>query len=110
MKDERTEFSKRVIELIQSVPKGKVATYGLIARLAGHPQGSRGVGWLLHSSTHKYKLPWQRIIKSSGRLSFPEHSESFMIQKSKLEAEGVIVVNGRVDLKKFLWKGDAIDH
>lgn len=104
MKDIRTEFSRKVIELIKSVPKGKVATYGLIAKLAGSPQGARGVGWLLHSSTHKYKLPWQRIIKSGGRLSFPVHSEKFDLQKRKLEAEGVIVENGKVDIKKYLWK------
>ena len=101
MKDTRTEFSKKVIELIQSVPKGKVATYGLIARLAGNPQASRHVGWLLHSSTQKYDLPWQRIIKSDGSLSFPKDSQSFIMQKQLLEDEGVLVKNGRVDLKKF---------
>lgn len=101
--DTRTEFSKRVIKLIRSVPRGKVATYGLIAKLAGNPQGSRGVGWLLHSSTQKYKLPWQRIIKSSGRLSFPELSALHVRQKRLLEDEGVVFVNGRVNLKKYLW-------
>jgi methylated-DNA-protein-cysteine methyltransferase-like protein len=101
--DPRTDFSKKVIGLIQSVPRGKVATYGLIAQLAGKPTGSRGVGWLLHSSTNKHRLPWQRIIKSGGRLSFPVDSRSFMLQKLKLEAEGVEVVSGRVDLKKYLW-------
>lgn len=110
MKDIRTEFSKKVIALIRSVPKGKVATYGLIAKLAGSPQGARGVGWLLHSSTHKHKLPWQRIIKSNGQLSFPEHSQKFDLQKRKLEAEGVIVDNGRVDLKKYLWKKNSANE
>ncbi len=107
MKDTRTEFSKKVIELIQSVPKGRVATYGLIARLAGNPHGSRRVGWLLHSSTQKYDLPWQRIIKSDGSLSFPEHSQNFIMQKLQLEAEGIIIKNSRVDLKKFLWMNDS---
>lgn len=104
MKDKRTAFSKKVIELIQSVPKGAVATYGLIARLAGNSRSSRHVGWLLHSSTQKYDLPWQRIIKSDGRLSFPEYSQSFIMQKNQLEVEGIIIINGRVDLKKFLWR------
>lgn len=103
MNDDLTEFSKNVIELIHSVPKGKVATYGLIARLAGHPRGARRVGWLLHSGTHKYDLPWQRIIKSDGSLSFPIDSPSYIMQKNELEAEGIIVKNGRVNLKKFLW-------
>lgn len=104
MENSHTEFSKKVIELIKSVPKGKVATYGLIADLAGNARGSRGVGWLLHSSTRKHKLPWQRIIKSSGRLSFPVGSANFIKQRDKLEAEGIVVVNGRVDLKQYLWQ------
>lgn len=107
MNDTRTEFSRKVIELIQSVPKGTVATYGLIARLAGSPRGSRRVGWLLHSSTQKYDLPWQRIIKSDGSLSFPEHSPSFLMQKHQLEAEGIVIKNNRVDLNQFLWRGDS---
>ncbi|MCA0402706.1 MAG: MGMT family protein [Proteobacteria bacterium] len=106
MNNNRTEFSKKAIELIRSVPKGKVATYGLIARLAGNPQSSRRVGWLLHSSTQKYALPWQRIIKSDGKLSFPPDSVNFIMQKQLLEAEGIIVKNGRVNLKQFLWKND----
>ncbi len=104
MKDTRTEFSNKVIKIIKSVPKGRVATYGQIALLAGHPKGARGVGWLLHSCTHKHGLPWQRIIKSSGRLSFPDYSTNFIRQREKLEAEGVSVINGRVDLKRFLWE------
>lgn len=107
MNDTLTEFSKKTIELIQSVPKGKVATYGLIARLAGNPRGSRRVGWLLHTGTQKYDLPWQRIIKADGRLSFPEDSPNFIMQKYQLEAEGITIKNGRVDLKKFLWKNDS---
>jgi methylated-DNA-protein-cysteine methyltransferase-like protein len=102
--DTRTEFSKRVIQLIQNIPEGKVATYKLIATLAGRPQGARGVGWLLHSSTLKYQLPWQRVIKSNGQLSFPEASHHYHQQKKILEKEGVIITNGRVDLQKYLWK------
>ncbi|KTC74689.1 methylated-DNA--protein-cysteine methyltransferase [Legionella birminghamensis] len=104
MNNTRTGFSNTVIKLIQSVPEGQVATYGLIAQLAGNPRGSRGVGWLLHSCTEKHQLPWHRIIKSNGQLPFPKDSPYFTIQKSKLEEEGVIVENGRVDLKTFLWK------
>lgn len=98
-----TEFSKRVIELIRAIPKGSVATYGLIARLAGNSRGARSVGWLLHSSTQKYDLPWQRVIKADGSLSFPKHTPNFDLQKTYLEAEGVILKNGCVDLKRFLW-------
>ncbi len=101
--DSRTEFSKQVVKLIASIPKGKVATYGQIAKLAGKPHGARGVGWLLHSSTRSRRLPWQRVIKAGGRLSFPEWSGAWSLQKRLLEKEGVILNNGRIDLKKHLW-------
>jgi methylated-DNA-protein-cysteine methyltransferase-like protein len=103
MADARTQFSTKIIELIQSVPKGKVATYGLIAELAGKPGASRAVGWLLHSSTRKHALPWQRIIKSGGLLSFPVSTANFTRQQRLLQAEGVEIENGKVDLKKYLW-------
>ncbi len=101
--NETTEFSKKVIKLIKAIPEGKVATYGMIAKLAGKTQGSRGVGWLLHSSSQAHELPWQRVIKSDGKLSFPEMSEPYIRQKRLLELEGVLVERGKVDLKKYLW-------
>ncbi len=104
MNSQQSYFTQRVIKIIRSVPRGKVATYGLIAKLAGKPRGARGVGWILHSSTHKYKLPWQRIIKSDGKLSFPVDSSKYVSQLRTLEAEGILIINGRVDLKKYLWK------
>ena len=100
----KTDFSVNVIKLILKIPRGKVATYGLIAKLAGKPQGSRGVSWLLHSSTKKYGLPWFRVINSQGKISMPEGSRGHARQKKFLENEGVVFENGRVDLKKFLWK------
>jgi methylated-DNA-protein-cysteine methyltransferase-like protein len=102
--DTQTEFSQKVIKLIKSIPRGKVATYGLIAKLAGNPLGSRAVGRLLHSSTKKHKLPWQQVIKSGGKLSFAELSDACIRQKELLEMEGIVFTNGHVDLKKYLWQ------
>lgn len=102
--DTRTDFTKKVIKLIKAIPEGKVATYGLIAKLAGKPQGSRGVGWILHSSTQGNDLPWQRVIKSGGSLSFPLMSSEYLRQKRLLELEGVeFTSSGKIDLKKYLW-------
>jgi methylated-DNA-protein-cysteine methyltransferase-like protein len=105
--DTRTEFSRKVIKLIRSIPRGKVATYGQIAKLAGKPQGSRGVAWILHSSSRAHALPWQRVLNGKGRISFPEDSREYARQKALLESEGVEFVNGRVDLPEFLWKKPA---
>lgn len=99
-----TEFSVAVIELIKAIPKGTVATYGLIALLAGKPQGARQVGWLLHSSTNKHQLPWHRVIKAGGILSFPKYSSDYNRQKELLENEGIIFLNGRIDLTRYLWQ------
>ncbi|MCC7459954.1 MAG: MGMT family protein [Proteobacteria bacterium] len=107
--NEQTPFSKNVIKLIKMIPKGKVATYGQIARLAGSPWGARGVGWLLHSSTKKHNLPWQRVIKSGGSLSFPKTSKTFSLQKKLLEKEGVTLKTGRVNLKTHGWSPKSIE-
>jgi methylated-DNA-protein-cysteine methyltransferase-like protein len=99
-----TEFSTQVIQLIRSIPKGKVATYGQIAQLAGKPQGSRGVAWLLNSSSSAHKLPWYRVLNSKGKISFSPGSASHKKQKRLLQSEGVIFVEDQIDLKKFGWK------
>jgi len=99
-----TDFTKRVIKLIGAIPKGRVATYGQIAKLAGKPHGARGVSWILHSSTRKHLLPWQRVVGAKGKISFPIDSGHFVLQSRKLEREGVAVRYGKVDLAEFGWK------
>ena len=99
------EFSQKVIDLIKKIPEGKVASYGQIAKLAGKSQGSRGVAWILHSSSKLYKLPWQRVINSQGKISFPKDSSYFRKQKSLLIKEGVEVErDGSVDMSVYQWK------
>jgi methylated-DNA-protein-cysteine methyltransferase-like protein len=100
-----TDFSRKVIALIQKIPRGKVATYGQIAKLAGNPYGSRGVAWILNSSSKKHRLPWQRVLSSKGKISLPQGSLAANAQKRKLEREGVRVgPNLSVDLKRYQWK------
>lgn len=101
-----TEFTQKVIALIQSIPKGKVATYGLIAKLADNPRGARGVVWILHSCSKSHELPWHRVIKSNGELAFPMMSKTYQKQKTLLAKENVLLANNRVDLVKKLWKGE----
>jgi len=100
-----TPFSKAVLTLIKEIPKGKVATYGQIAALAGNPRGSRGVSWILHSSTKPQKLPWHRVINSKGKISFPWGTPAHHNQKNLLRKEGIEVSeNGTINLKKYGWK------
>jgi methylated-DNA-protein-cysteine methyltransferase-like protein len=100
-----SEFTAKVMKMVRSIPEGKVATYGQIAELAGKPQGSRGVGWILHSSSTAHKLPWHRVINSKGQISFEVGTHNFRKQKRMLEKEGVeFQVEGKLDLKKYQWK------
>lgn len=100
-----TEFTKKVLSTIKKIPKGKVATYAQIAKLAGKPQGVRGVVWILHSSSGTNDLPWHRVINAKGRISFAEMSEQWFRQKGLLEKEGVIFTEGDVvDLEIYQWK------
>jgi methylated-DNA-protein-cysteine methyltransferase-like protein len=100
-----TEFTQKVMRLVKRIPRGKVATYGQIARLAGKPHGARGVGWILNSSSETYGLPWQRVLNSRGRISFPKKTKEHQRQKALLTKEGVrLGANGEVDLDRFQWK------
>ena len=102
---EISEFTKKVLKQIHSIPAGKVATYKQIAELAGKPQGSRGVAWILHSCSTTYKLPWHRVLNSKGKISFDRQTHNFRQQKKRLENEGVVINSeGQLDLAKFQWK------
>jgi len=113
MKDRRSrahhnERSRRIWETVARIPPGQVATYGQIADAAGYPRGARLVGHALRHCPDGLELPWHRVINAQGTISFPHDSESFRTQKSLLEAEGVVFLNGRVNLKRFRWQ-DSLD-
>lgn len=98
-------FTKKVMQYIQQIPKGKVATYKQIAALAEKPHGSRGVAWILHSCSTTYKLPWHRVLNAQGKISFDRKSYNFREQKKRLEKEGVVLnQEGRLNLARFQWK------
>lgn len=100
-----SEFSKKVIAVIQKVPKGKVATYKQIAALAGKPHAVRAIAWILHSSSKAHNLPWQRILNAQGKISFPVSSRSYKKQKSLLQKEGIRFPDGgRIDLARYQWQ------
>lgn len=95
------EFTKKTINIILSIPKGKVMTYGQIASLAGSPRGARQVVRILHSMSGKYNLPWHRVINVKGELSIQDE-ELFYSQRRSLESEGIQFIKERqVDLTKY---------
>jgi len=100
-------FCASVREWIAAIPFGKVATYGQIAHLAGKPWGARQVAWILHSQSEKYRLPWQRVIGTNGRISLPP-GKGFFEQRRLLRHEGVkVAARGRIDLKIFRWQAEG---
>lgn len=102
---EISAFTKKVLQNIAKIPKGKVATYKQIAALSGKPQGSRAVAWILHSCSTRYKLPWHRVLNAQGRISFEKNSHNFRKQKRTLESEGISFTDdGQLNLSKFQWK------
>ncbi|MGI9251515.1 MAG: MGMT family protein [Pseudohongiellaceae bacterium] len=101
---EKTEYKQRIWQVVSSIPKGRVASYGQVAKLAGLPGYARYVGYVMKHLPAGSKLPWHRVVSSGGRLSFPRDSKSYQRQKSRLEAEGVVFVNGRFSLKRYGWQ------
>lgn len=99
-----SSLQETIWQLVAAVPRGRVATYGQIAALAGFPNHARYVGTTLKNLPSGTKLPWQRIINGRGELSFPAGSEAWRRQKERLEAEGVVFIGGRISLKRFQWR------
>ena len=96
-----TDFTTKVIEIISSIPKGFVCTYGQIAAAAGNPKGSRQVSRILHTCSSTHNLPWHRVINSQGKIPLPEGA-GFEEQASILAGEGVeINLSRAVDLRKY---------
>lgn len=93
----------RILAAVKRIPRGKVSTYGDIADVAGMPRRARLVGTVLRQTPASRGLPWFRVINAGGRISFPAGTAPYERQRSKLEAEGVVFVGDRVNLKRYGW-------
>lgn len=103
-------FTENIIHVIKNIPKGKVLTYGFIAKLSGNPRAARQVSWVLHSSSKKHNLPWHRVISSNGKLSMTS-IEDKQYHKKLLELEGIEFSDEfKIDLKKYLWDIKSIEN
>jgi methylated-DNA-protein-cysteine methyltransferase related protein len=96
----------RIYAVVRRVPRGRVASYGLIARVVGAGCGARTVGYALAAMPDKCDVPWQRIVNREGRVSLPGLGGE--VQRALLEAEGVVFdALHRIDLARFGWAGAA---
>lgn len=96
---------EKIYAVVRKIPYGKVATYGQIALLAGNPHWSQVVGYALHSNPEPDSIPCFRVVNRFGELSSAFAFGGINRQQELLEAEGVEVKDGRVDLKRYLWNG-----
>lgn len=93
--------TKRIYEAVKRIPKGQVATYGQIAALAGNPKMARAVGNALHKNPTPGIIPCHRVVDSKGKLAGSFAFGGDLAQAKLLEAEGVAVIDGVVDLYKY---------
>ena len=93
---------EKIYEVVKTIPKGKVATYGQVAFLAGNPRWARVVGYALHNNPSPKTIPCHRVVNREGKVA-----EAFVFggggaQRTLLENEGInFEADGRVDLKKY---------
>lgn len=96
-----TVFEK-IYEVVRTIPRGRVATYGQVALLAGNPRWARVVGYALHNNPQPGVIPCHRVVNREGRVAEAFAFGGGSIQRSLLEAEGVIFDDdGRVDLNRY---------
>ena len=93
--------TKRIYEAVKKIPKGRVATYGKVAEMAGNQRMSRAVGNALHKNPDPEHIPCYRVVNSKGELAGAFAFGGENVQKKLLEADGIEVINGKVDLKKY---------
>ena len=101
---------RRIYRVVQRIPKGQVATYGVIARLAGRPGAARTVGWALSALPDDADVPWWRVLNATGRISLPPRDHGAVVQRALLLREGVrFAPGGAVNLTLFGWPAEAYD-
>ena len=93
--------SKKIYEAVKLIPKGKVATYGQVAEMAGDKKMARAVGNALHKNPNPDEIPCYRVVNAKGELAGKFAFGGDKAQQRLLEADGIVVIDGKVDLKIY---------
>lgn len=96
-------FKEKVYKITKQIPKGKVATYGQIAKLAGKVRAARAVGMCMRTNPNAPLVPCHRVVAANGALTGYSAGDGLNTKKKMLLSEGVIFIGHRVDLTKSLW-------
>ena len=102
-------FKNKVYKLVKKIPRGKVATYGQIAKLTGKPGAARAVGVLLKNNPY-ISVPCHRVVGTKGELVGYSRREGIKSKKQILENEGVFFKGDRIDLEKSGWKPKKMEE
>jgi methylated-DNA-protein-cysteine methyltransferase-like protein len=95
---------QRIFAIVRRIPRGRVATYGQIAELAGFEGHARQVGYALHSLRDD-RVPWHRVVNARGEISPRSAGDSHELQRRLLESEGVeFDMTGRIALDRYAWR------
>ena len=98
----------RIWETVRKIPRGRVSTYGAIADLCKLYGQARLVGYALHNLPNGTDVPWQRVINSQGKISFPKNSDLHDLQKKMLKREGVAFKGEKTSLAVYGWKCNVL--
>ncbi len=96
---------EKIYAVVRRIPRGRVATYGQVAELAGLPGHARQVGYAMAALPSGTTIPWHRVINAVGMVSRRKYPGEELSQRQRLEREGVkFDARGRVDLKQVRWR------
>lgn len=99
-----TPFSDKVYDILRTVPKGKVATYGQMAKLAGSPRAARAIGMIMKENDDAPHTPCHRVVASDGSMHGYSGKGGVVGKKAMLQAEGVKFKGDKVDLSLSQWR------
>ena len=98
---------EKIYSVVKMIPKGKVASYGTVAALAGNPRWARVVGYALHVNPEPGKIPCHRVVTRSGEVSKAFAFGGENMQRQLLSEEEIeFLDDGRVDMARFAWHGE----
>ena len=103
--DQKNDFFQDVFQVVELIPKGRVTSYGAIARYLGAVRSSRLVGWAMNASHRSgVNIPAHRVVNRNGMLTGKLHFESPTAMEDRLRAEGIVIVNDQIqDFDNHFW-------
>jgi O-6-methylguanine DNA methyltransferase len=99
-----SSFREKIYTFAKRIPRGKVATYGQLARLAGSPGAARAVGMSMKCNPDKYTIPCHRVVSSGGDLTGYAFGKGIVTKRALLKKEGLKFKGNKVDLDSSLWR------